>query len=124
MSDPASKIEIEVEHETSSDFRRIVVERIFGNVDYGGLKAAVYSQIPVYHEMLSSNKPHKKRIKRTVECELIMDPQTLIYTHEFLGEQIEKYKAMYGQILSPEEVRINRKKYDKSKHDDSQIGFE
>jgi hypothetical protein len=65
-----------------------------------------------------------KRLKQTVECELIMDPQILKHVHKFLGEQIKKYEAVYGKILSPEEIRIKLKKYDESKHDESQIGRE
>jgi hypothetical protein len=122
MPDPAPKIESEAE--ISPDFRRIVVKRVFGRVDYIGLIAVVYSETMPYDEVLSSSKPQKNVLKRTVECELIMDPQTLKYAHKFLDEQIKKYEAVYGKILSPEEVRIKQKKYDESNHDESQIGLE
>jgi hypothetical protein len=67
----------------------------------------------------------KQKIKRTVECELIMSPLTLKAVHRFLGKQLEKYEATYGKLPSLEEVKSKSRKdkYEQSKGPDDLESF-
>ena len=54
----------------------------------------------------------KQKIKRTVECELIMSPLTLKAVHRFLGKQLEKYRLRMGNChhlrkTNPNQGKIN-----------------
>jgi hypothetical protein len=70
---------IEIEAETSSDYRRIVIGDVIVSIDSGGLKMLVYSQRGVYDQVIASDPLAlvKKRVKRIAECELIMNPSQL-----------------------------------------------
>jgi hypothetical protein len=97
-----------------------------GYTDSLGLIATFFSNNGVYNEVLSSipSALHRKKLKRIIECELIMSPTALRDIHRFLGEQIGHYEALYGKIPSDEEMESRRKKYKESMRDQSQIGLE
>jgi hypothetical protein len=120
-TEPSPSIEVEPA-ETSPQFRKIVVDGAMGFVNHIGLRLTLYSENAVYNEILSSipTTLHKRKLKRTIECELIVSPQTLREIHRFLGEQIEHYEAIYGKIPSSKEIESNRKKYRDLKCDKSQ----
>jgi len=90
MSDPSATAgagEVGVKPaETSPQFRKIVVDSAIGYVDSIGLRLMLYSYNTVYNEILYSipRALHKRRLKRTIECELIMSPQTLRDIHKLL----------------------------------------
>jgi hypothetical protein len=103
--------------ETSPNYRKIVVDGIIGHIDSIGLKAVVYSESAVNNEVLSADPRayDKKKGKRTIECELIINPQMLNNMYWFLGDQLEQYEAIYGKLPPSGEVQSRRKKYIESK---------
>jgi hypothetical protein len=98
---------IEIEAETSSDYRRIVIGDVIVSIDSGGLKMLVYSQRGVYDQVIASDPLAlvKKRVKRIAECELIMNPSQLKSLYISLGDKLKEYEDYFGNIPSPEELK-------------------
>ena len=95
-----------IESEESSDYKRILVAGVFGGARPGGVNALVYSERTDAVNALKTPQPEPQRIvlKRTIECELLLDPLQLKSLHIWLGEKIKEYEALFGRIPSPEEV--------------------
>lgn len=101
-----------IESEESSDHKRIHVAGVFGGAGPGGVSALVYSERLDAVNALKTPQPEPQRIvlKRTIECELLLDPQQLKNLHVWLEGKIKEYETLFGRIPSPEEVasRANR----------------
>ena len=95
-----------IESEESSGYRRILVAGVFGGARPGGVNALVYSERTDAVDSLKAPQPEPQRIvlKRTIECELLLDPLQLKSLHIWLGEKIREYETLFGRIPSPEEV--------------------
>ena len=96
----------EIEIEDATTYKRIVVAGVFGGTRPGGVHAVLYSERMNARKALMVQPPEPQRIvlKRTIECELIIDPLQLKSIHLWLGEKIKTYEKLYGSIPSPEEV--------------------
>lgn len=95
-----------IESEESSSYRRIHVAGVFGAAGPGGVNALVYSERTDAINALKAPRPEPQRIviKRTIECDLLLDPLQLKSLHLWLGEKIKEYEKLFGRIPSPEEV--------------------
>ena len=105
-------IQPEFECENSDTFKRIIVSGLTGHISALGLQAVVYSDLEDYSKSLSS-EPHnltKILVKRTIECNLVIDPAQMKSTHKWLGGHIEKYEKLFGPIPSPEEIQSKLKR--------------
>ena len=105
-----------IEAEESSEYRRIHVAGVFGGAKSGGVHALVYSERTDAVNALKTPQPAPQRIvlKRTIECELLLDPLQLKSLHIWLGEKIKEYERLFGRIPSPEEVASRAKQPPKS----------
>ena len=105
----------EIESEESSEYRRILVSGVFGGVKPGGVNALVYSERTDAVKALKTHQPEPQRIvlRRTIECELLLDPLQLKSLHLWLGVKIKEYEALYGRIPSPEEIASRAKQQPK-----------
>lgn len=97
----------EIVGETSPNFRTIVVDGIFGHVDSIGLIATLYSETSILDKVLEIPElaPHRAKIRRTAEMEIIMSPMQLKSTYLWLEKKMKEYETLFGDIPSPEEVQ-------------------
>ncbi len=95
-----------IESEESSDYKRILVAGVLGSTRSGGVNALVYSERTYAVNASNTPQPEPQRIvlKRTIECELLLDPIQLKSLHMWLDEKIKEYERLFGHIPSPEEV--------------------
>ncbi len=102
----------EIRGEYSSTYKKIHVAGIFGGITPSGVEGAVYSQEKVIDKAIESEPPNPNRmvIKRTVECELVIDPMEMKSIHLWLGEKIIEYEKIFGTIPSPEEIESRRRR--------------
>lgn len=96
----------EIQGETSPSYKRVLVTGLFGSIQPFGLQAMVYSTQQIIDKVIASEplSPNRTVIKRTVECELIMDPMQMKSVYQWLGQKIAEYEHLFGKIPSPEEV--------------------
>jgi hypothetical protein len=96
----------EIQSEYSTNYRRINATGIFGGITPSGLEAIVYSEERRADRVLQSPNlsPNRIYIKRTVECELLIDPMQMKSMYRWLEEKIREYERIFGPIPSPEEV--------------------
>jgi hypothetical protein len=101
----------EIEGETSPTFRRVVVDGVFGHVDSIGLSALLYSEYSIIDKVLETAilSPHRAKIKRVAEMEVIMSPMQMKATYCWFEKKIKEYEALFGKIPSPEEVQTRAK---------------
>lgn len=105
-----------IEADESPEYRRIHVAGVFGRTGPGGVSAQVYSERTYAVNALTTPQPEPQRIvlKRTIECDLLLDPLQLKSLHIWLGEKIKEYERLFGRIPSPEEVASRAKQPPKS----------
>lgn len=102
--------EISCEH--SQTYKRIVVADIIGGIRPMGVSVTIYSEESDFTAALETHPVSSARvkIKRVIECELIINPMEMKSIHKWLGTKIEEYEDMFGTIRSPEEVESSRKR--------------
>lgn len=101
----------EIKGETSPEFRRVIVNGIFGHVDSIGLEAIVYSETSIIDKVLETPNlsPNRATVKRIAEFEVIMSPMQMKATQIWLERKIKEYETLFGKIPSPEEVESRAK---------------
>ena len=97
----------EILSEYSKDFRRIYLSGIYGHITSSGVESIVYSEEILLDEALKSPKIDRGhvKIKRTVECMLIIDPTQMVALHNWLDTKIKEYEHVFGKILTPDEIK-------------------
>ena len=102
----------EIVSEYSDKFRRIQVSGVFGGVVAGGLEATIYSEQRDIEKVLATAQlaANLTKIKRVIECELIIDPMQMKSIHKWLGKKIGDYEELFSKIPSPEEVQSRSKR--------------
>lgn len=104
--------------EYSDKFKRIYVADVLGTIMPGGLEVTVYSEESDVKEALETQpiSSNQIKVKRIIECDLIINPMEMKSIHKWLGTKIEAYEKAFGPIPSPEEVqsRLKRKKDDET----------
>lgn len=100
----------EIRSEYSPSYKRINVAGFFGGISPSGVEAAVYSQEKIVDKVIASEPPNPSRmaLKRTIECELVIDPMEMKSIHLWLTEKIKEYEQLFGTIPSPEEIQSKR----------------
>lgn len=109
----------EIYCEYSPNYRRIYVADVLGSIIPGGLEITIYSEYGDVKQALETQPISSTRIKikRVVECELIINPMEMKGIHKWLEEKIKAYEEAFGPIPSPEEVqsKLKRRKNDESR---------
>ena len=102
----------EIDAVESPTYKRFNVAGVFGGTRPGGVHAVLYSERMNAQKALTSQPPQPQRvvIKRTIECELVIDPLQLKSIYDWVGSKIKEYETMYGRILSPEEIASRAKR--------------
>ena len=98
--------EIIVERDPS--YRSIVVSGVFGGHRPGFFEAIVYTDELVADDALSSIPPATERIKikRVLQCRLVMDPVQAKNLLQWLKQHIDRYEKEFGEIKpAPKEER-------------------
>jgi hypothetical protein len=97
----------EIFTEYSPDYKRIIVGDVYGSIDSIGLQAIVYSEHKIIDEVLKSVRADSKKtkIKRVIECELVLDPQQMIAVYKWLETKIKEYEEVFGEIAKPEQIK-------------------
>lgn len=102
----------EIKSEYSPTFKRINVNGIFGGVRPSGVEAVIYSEQNDITKVLETQPLSANRIvvKRTIECELIIDPMQMKSVLKWLTDKVKDYEELIGPIPSPEEVQSRQKR--------------
>lgn len=102
----------EIESEYSQNYRRINVSGIFGGTRPNGVEAILYSETMDIKKVLETQplSINRTKIKRVIECELVLDPMQMKSTYKWLGDKIKDYEILFGRIPSPEEVESRAKR--------------
>lgn len=102
----------EIKSEYSQAFRRIYAAGFVGGIVPAGLEAVVYSEMRDVGKVLETQplSGNRTTIKRTVECELVIDPMQMKSLHKWLTVKIAEYEKLFGTIPSPEEVESRSKR--------------
>lgn len=102
----------EIESQYSPSYKRVILAGMFGGLYPGGLEAIVYSEERIADKALSTQpvSPNRMRLKRTIELELLIDPFEMKAVHGWIGQKIKEYEALFGRIVSPEELESRGKR--------------
>jgi len=95
----------EVILERAPDYRTIIVSAIYGGHRPGYFEVIVYTDEMVADEVLASIPPATERlkIKRTLQCRLVIDPIQAKSLMRWFKEHIEAYEKQFGEIkIMPE----------------------
>lgn len=105
----------EISCEYSPTYKRIVVGDIIGGIRPIGVMMSVYSEESDFTGSLETHpvSPGRVKVKRIVECELVINPMEMKSIHKWLGDKIKEYEKTFGQIKSPEEIESNLGRKDK-----------
>ena len=105
---PPPKVEIS-KHE---NYRTIIVNGVFGGHRAGYFEAVIYTDEMVADESLSTIPPDptKVRVKRELQCRLVMDPVQAKMLMKWLAQHIEQYEKAFGKIVLPGEEKGKGKK--------------
>jgi len=98
----------EVVVERSPDYKTIIVSGVFGGHRPGFFEAIVYTDELLADEALASIPPDAERfkIKRTLQCRLVIDPVQAKSLLEWLKRHVEQYEKEFGEIRpSPKEEK-------------------
>jgi hypothetical protein len=90
----------------SQTYKRIKLAGLFGSIRPVGLEAFVFSEELVIDKVLTTEpiSPQRSVLKRTVECELTIDPMQMRSIYQWLGQKIAEYERLFGKIPSLEEL--------------------
>jgi hypothetical protein len=97
-----SEKEVEVIIDSDENFRRILVAGIVGGTRPSGLEATIFSERQVTDDIVKVMNTGKEAtlekivIKRTIECELIIDPLQMVSIYNWLGDKIAEYQRIFG----------------------------
>lgn len=105
----------EISCEYSPTYKRILVADIIGGIRPIGVNVTIYSEETDFTTALETHPVSSSRvkIKRIVECELVINPMELKSIHKWFGDKIKEYENTFGHIRSPEEVASTQKRKDK-----------
>lgn len=101
-----SQDQTEILTEYSPSFRRIFLTGIYGYISPSGVEFVVYSEQSLIDEIIKSPNLNegKKKIKRIVECDLIIDPMQMVALHRWLGSKIKEYEHVFSGIPTPDQM--------------------
>ena len=104
----------EISCEYSPTYKRIVVADIIGGIRPIGIDITIYSEQSDFVAALETHPVSSSRvkIKRIIECELVINPMELKSIHQWLGQKINEFEKLFGPIRSPEEVQSKQKRKD------------
>ena len=102
----------EIESKYADTYKRIHVSGVFGGTRPYGLEVVLYSESMNVKKSLETEQIDANRmiLKRTAECEAVIDPLQMKSIYRWLGEKIKEYERIYGAIPSPEEIASRAKR--------------
>ena len=112
----ADEEELEIEVVKDVNYRTIVVNGLFGGHRPGYIEAVVYTEGTDASEALASPKPDssKIRVRRTLQCRLVIDPIEAKRIATWLTRHISSYESAFGKIVLPEEIEEKEQKQETS----------
>ena len=98
--------EVKIESQRSINYKRIIVSGLFGNISPLGIEAVIYSQERLPEPVLETEPLSFDNVtlRRTAECELIIDPLEMKAIYDWLGKKIIEYEKIFGKMPSGEEL--------------------
>jgi len=108
-----SKRPPEVIIEKASDYRTIIVSAVFGGHRPGCFEIIIYTDETIADDALSSIPPDPTRIKvkRILQCRLVMDPFQAKSFMLWLKKHIEDYEKEFGEIKLPKKMEKGEPTY-------------
>ena len=103
--------EVKIDVVRDDSYRTIVVNGVFGGHRPGFFEAIIYTDEMVADEALSSMppSPEKVKIRRILQCRLIMDPIQAKSLLNWLSNHISEYEKKFGRIPIPSEAKQEKK---------------
>ena len=103
----------EIRVEKHKDYRTIIVNGVYGGHRPGFFEAIIYTDEIEADEALSTIPPssEKVKIRRVLQCRLVMDPVQAKSIQQWLTRHIEEYEKKFGKIPLPEKVPEKRLPY-------------
>ncbi|MEM2926005.1 MAG: hypothetical protein QW220_06050 [Candidatus Bathyarchaeia archaeon] len=108
----SGQLEPKVEVAKDPNYRTILVNGLFGGHRPGFFEAIVYTDEMVAEDALATLRgdPSKVRIRRTLQCRLLMDPVQAKSIAKWLTGHIAEYERTFGKIPTPEEAQHRQEK--------------
>ena len=107
----SKEINPEIIVEYSQTFKRIVLTGMYGSISPLGAETTVYSEYGVVDDILK--KPDldmkKIKIKRVIECDLIINPLQMVSLRDWFNKKIIEYEQIFGKIKNIKEIDENAK---------------
>lgn len=97
----------EIVSEYTSTFKRIIVSGLYGNISPLGIEATIYSEFNIGEEAIKSINidTMNLRLKRMIECDLIINPLQMVAIRDWLSLKIKEYESVFGEIPSKEDLQ-------------------
>ncbi len=91
--------------EKHKDYRTIVVDGVFGGHKPGAFEIIVYTDELEPDEALAAvpTAKEKVKVKRTVQCRLVLSPVQAKSLEKWLSTQLQAYEKKFGKIPFPAE---------------------
>jgi len=92
-------------------YRTILVNGVFGGHRPGFFEAIVYTDEIIADDALSSMppSPEQVKIKRVLQCRLVMDPVQAKSLLNWLSEHVSEYEKKFGKITLPGEIKLEKR---------------
>jgi hypothetical protein len=103
--------------EQSPTFKRIIITGIYGSLSPLGSEATIYSEYALADDILKKADLDVKKIKikRMIECDLIINPQQMVAIRDWLTKKIDEYQNVFGKIPDTSEIQNRLQSFAKSK---------
>lgn len=103
----------------SDKFHDFALSGYWGGIRSYGVEFTVYSEKLDFFDAFASQTPKnsKAKVERIIEANIRIDPLQLVSFHSWLGKKIEEYRAIFGQIPSPEEIQHRQKELNEKEKD-------
>ncbi len=99
--------ESKIEAVRDPNYRTIIVNGVIGGHRPGFFEVIIYSEEMIAEDSLATLRPEpsKVRIRRTLQCRLIIDPVQAKSLAKWLTHHISEYEKTFGRIITPDEIK-------------------
>lgn len=99
--------EPKVEVVKDPNYRTIIVNGVIGGHRPGFFEAIVYSEEMISEDALAKLRPEpsKIRVRRVLQCRLIIDPVQAKSLAKWLAQHVSEYEKTFGRIITPDEAK-------------------
>ncbi|MBS7611797.1 DUF3467 domain-containing protein [Candidatus Bathyarchaeota archaeon] len=99
--------EPKVEIVKDPNYRTIIVNGVIGGHRPGFFEVIIYSEEMIAEDTLATLRPEpsKIRVRRILQCRLIIDPVQAKSLAKWLIQHVLEYEKVFGKITTPDEAK-------------------